>query len=167
MNTKLSPKEVMDNLARYGVTFFGYNAKKKSSKVSGEDLVIGVLQNYLTEEPRYVEALVAVITNPSLDFKKLHDKAVEADIGHRVHWLLMDYIPALEAAGLQERAGILKSALPLFSRYTRSLEDELSLQPDYRKLKVNRMASKAARYCGVPVVYDFRSLKKTARLYCG
>ncbi|MDP4012564.1 MAG: hypothetical protein Q8R00_03080 [Candidatus Nanoarchaeia archaeon] len=166
VTARLNPEGVMDNFFSYNVKFFGHKVNKNFRKISGEDLVVDVLQNYLTVEPRYVGALIAVITSPNFDFYSLHDKAVEADIGHRVHWLMRDYIPALEIKGKKKHAETLKRYLPLFIEYTRSLENEIASYSKGRKQWIRNSASPVAKKCGVPIVYDLDKRCDRVDLYC-
>ena len=152
----------------YGAQLGGYDTEG-SVRIPPEDLVVKVLSDYLLGErrdPRFVEALFAVVTRKDFDWRKLHQLAAKADIGNRVHWLIRDFGLALDAEGLTEEAGRVRGGLPLFQSYRVPLEDALASEKPYRRRNVLSFASPAARDCGVPVVYDQDSLRKRADLNC-
>lgn len=151
---------IVANLSRYGCKFFGYPINSTPARISGEDLVAVILKDYLTEEPRFVESLGPVITSPNFDFEKLREKAIELEIPHLVHYLLLEYREAFKAKRKSRQLGIIEHALPLFKDYTRSLEEEVALLSPGRRDWILKSASPAARKCGAPAVYDQFSLRK-------
>ncbi len=155
--------QIAYNFRRFGVKFWGYR-NQAQPYMTAEDMVVRVLSAYLTEGPKFVKALCSIITNPEINFNLLHEKAVREGIGNRVNWLLRELKDVFEKEGMTHQLRIVDDALTLFKDYRLSLEEVIANESGYRKMKIQTRASPAARYCGVPVVYDFR---EKVKMYCG
>ncbi len=157
--------KVAYSLRQYGARLRGYGSEAYSL-IPPENLVVKILSDYLIEEPRFVEALLPVVTHPGFDFTKLHHLAVEANIGNRVNWLLQKFEKVFKKAKMRDRARMVREGIPLFVNYHRSLENELENEPEYRRTAVLAMADPITRACGVKAIYDDPSLVKKALTYC-